>query len=862
MEVDPFHQLFLDSLKSPLAVLLDLPSEALNSYFMDQSSIQDSFWYRAKYLGLKIASLLIDEKGELDVERLKGINTLLDGGCFVLGPGRESDALIYRHLQDCLRKLAESKEIWVAIRRFSTPLCHKKADQVIKESLWPEPIRTVQTVHVRKAVLAAWLTLLRQSTGSCFATAPAILIQQNYPIKFFKDLYDLLSTGQIKRRMAGKEYSVPLSFHSGAGDLQKIALGLESSPGLVIALGAVGIEVSEAIQQKCRELSLQTVEKVLRAILLEEAGLTEEEILDEEHLARIQMTPLLARQSAVYYQKPSARAQKVSEWKKKFAVACLSFRTMTECALLQSWEYSIASFSDVKTEFARWNLYIGLGLHPDQKGGIGAFLYAQVNARFQACRQKIEQLGREYEQAASAIQALESMIQGASSYDRINQFKAELAAHSLSIQSIIEMRNQLIAQSDALAGLFASLIEQYDEKLQHSFQELFDPALIGEEAHLYDDSSAGFRLVYKHGRADASQWTGIYSGEQYVDCLREFFANTENDLLISPQLERGLLSEIITALIQFIQEPAFLASALLRAKEKGRKSPWDYISGGTLQTLLLAYCNRDRPFTESSLVPHSEEELLRFLERSKKGTHLLMHSPTHAFIFYPTLLSNQLVRPKPVKWDEGMQEHIAHVLSERLPFEEKALFIHLFRQKTTAESNLQFRINLIDALGPRIKSKEALVDSVFYENTPLFSQPQAKDALNLVLRSLNLHETVSQLEGSFFGPFQIYQLAKRVILQSRKEAISSVDWDQKIAEVMRRLGFCQSPLLFADTNWPRWFFGFVFNPATQHMELWRLNRTATQGFPMYDWKQWTDAANTLPWIVLSEPKEYLIEFEF
>ena len=65
--------------------------------------------------------------------------------------------------------------------------------------------------------MAAWLTLLRQTTGSCFATAPAILIQQNDPMRFFKDV-DLLSMGQIgKRIMAGKEYSVPLSFEHWDG---------------------------------------------------------------------------------------------------------------------------------------------------------------------------------------------------------------------------------------------------------------------------------------------------------------------------------------------------------------------------------------------------------------------------------------------------------------------------------------------------------------------------------------------------------------------------------------------------------------------------------------------------------------------
>lgn len=847
-----FQEIFLDSLKGRLADLLDLRGEAVISFHMDQSPVQDSFRYRAKYLGLKFANLLIDEKGELKREVLDELNRLLNEGSFILGPGREGDALIFGHIKRCLRELAEHREVGIAIRRFSPPLCHKKADEVIRETLWPEPIRAVQTVHVRKAVIAAWLTFLRQTTGSCFATAPAILIQQNNPIQFFKDMYDLLSTGQLKRTMGGKEYSVPLSLSSGMGDLQKIG-GV--SPGVSVALDSVGIKM---VPEKVRGLGSQTVEMMLRMLTMEHAGLTEEDIQDEEHLSQIQMTLLLAKQTAVYYQKPTERGQKVAEWKKNFARACTTFKTFTECALLRTWEYSIASFSDVKTEFARWNLYIGLGLHPDQKEGIGEFLYGLVNQHLQRCNAEIERVSKEYEQIVIAMDGLDGMMRSSVSDVRRNQLKSEWTFHSLSLNTLVEMRNQLIAKGESLVGFFSFLIEQYDQKLQESFQELFDPGLIGEEAHLYDDSFAGFRLVYKHGRLDASQWTPIYSGEQYVDSLRDFFSNVENEIVSPPHIGKEMISEITTGLMQFVQQPEFLSSAIKRSKEKGRKSPWDYISGGTLQTLLMAYCSRDRGFKESALIPHSEEELIHFLSNRKNGGPLLMHSPTHAFIFYPDLLSTQTANKKNVQWNEAMQEHIAHRVSERLPSEEKALFLHLFRQKNPAETRIQFRTHLIDSLGAHIKQKEAIVDSVLYESFPLLSLPQAKEALQQILRSLGKNEIIRPLEGTYFGPFDLYQWVKMNLLQFFRKGVASIDWDQKIAESMRYLDLSPNAWMFADTNWSGWFFGFVINPATDRLELWRLNRTAIQGFPMIDWKQWLDAQNTHSWILLSDPKEYAL----
>lgn len=849
LHMKKFKEIFIDKLEGPLSDLLEMKSEATASFYMEQSPVQDPFRARARHIGLRVANLLIDEKGELNRAMLDQLIHLFGLGIYVIGPDRVGDCLILDHVKNCLNAISRDPQIWVAIRKFSVPVCHKKAEEIIRETLWPEEMRIVETRHVRKAVLAAWLTFLRQATGSCFATAPAIFIQAYEPLEFFKDFSDLLNIGQLKRIIGGKEYSVPLNISSGKGDLQKVVSG--PFFGLVMALEAVGVK-------RYKNLGPMTVEKYLRAILLEDASLTEEDLRDEEHLARIQMTPLLARQGAVYFQRPSERGQKVAEWKKRFEKACMAFKSMTECALLRSWEYSLASFSDVKIEFARWNLYIGLGLHPDQPKGIGEFLYNQINEVLQECQRQIDRLTREYEQQMTTLQALEVMIKGASSEMRLNQLKAEWMGHSGSLNVLIETRNRLIAKADSLVPFFSWLIQKYDEKLQESFQELFDPALsIEEEAHLHDDSPAGFRLVYKHGRSDASQWTAIHSKEEYVEALRDFFSQAEHELNLPNHIGKELISQLTTVLIQFIRNDRFIDGAMARSKEKGRLSPWHYISGGTLQTLLMVYCNRDRPFTESSIVPHSPEELLEFLAKFEKKGPLLMHSPTHAFLFYPQLLERSVLRKnRSQTWSQPMQEHIAHKLSNKLPEEEKALFLHLFRQKHTAATNLQFRANILDSLNPRIKQKEMIVDATLYENAFLFDAKEAQSILaHLVKKEI-------KLEGTYFGPFDLYQLAKVHTLEALRRAFVKENLDEKIAEEMRRQGFLPDALLFADTNWSDWFFGFIQHPATGALELWRMNRTATQGFPMNDWKEALSPKNNAAWIVLKNPLEYSMHIDF
>src|SRR5690606_13435774 len=136
-------------------------------------------------------------------------------------------------------------------------------------------------------------------------------------------------------------------------DLQRPLKNISSeslaySPGLIAAFEAGGLLQSvKSTDQRVGEMHRllrgrnfrETPEKIIRSLLLEAIGINETDLEDEKHLARIQMTPLLAKQTAVYYQRPSERSLKVSEWKKRYAKACKAFYCFTECALLRAWEY-------------------------------------------------------------------------------------------------------------------------------------------------------------------------------------------------------------------------------------------------------------------------------------------------------------------------------------------------------------------------------------------------------------------------------------------------------------------------------------------------------------------------------------------
>jgi hypothetical protein len=412
----------------------------------------------------------------------------------------------------------------------------------------------------------------------------------------------------------------------------------------------------------------------------------------------------------------------------------------------------------------------------------------------------------------------------------------------------LEIRDRMVQKADRLSVLFSHLIQQYDLKLQDYFQEIFDPSIFISEEAIFDDSPAGFRLVYKHGRTDPSLWTLIQNGEQYIDWLRDFFILIEPDLSASVDFP-GLVSDLTTELVQFIQEPEFLKAAIARSNQNPlhqsiHKTPWDYASGGTMQTLLQGYYQRERPFTELNVAPKSEEELIQLLSTIHSAKPLLMHSPTHAFILQNTIPAHwhEAIQKGKKFWasqvvTEEIQERAAHLFSDRIPALEQNLFLHQWRTKPPTNSFATFRLHLIQSLqaikDSKIKDPQAQVDSFLYETFPL--------------RKSN---------AEYISSAECLEALKQETM--KKGIFYAEDVEAKLIQSLRESGLAYpSPILFADTNWAGWYFGWISAPSG-HLELWRLNRTGTRGVPMTSWKHCFTPEQAASWIVLTQPNEYTI----
>ncbi len=684
--------------------------------FLDE---KDSYAYRAVSSARALAALLVDEDGKLQRPKI-----ILPHAFYLNG---FSDELLRKHQEIFLNRWAADERFFRSFLRFQLPLCHKGAEKLILDSLLLPPGTTLTDVHVRRAAISAALTPLRQNVGSCFATAPAILIQEEQLDRFLLDLYDLLTTGRLRRIFGGKEYSVPLSLSWGR----------------------------------------------------KESG---------------------------------------------------------DLALLKAWEYTLASYSEIKMEFSRWNLYVSLGLHPEEKGGLGQVLYRLIDEKLQSANEKLQEYAEEYNVAVDQVRSVESLLRRAETESEARRLKAEYQARYYHMQACRDLAEDNQERAQRYANFFSYLIQGYDRKFPEYFQEIYDPEMVEvrQEAYqeAYEDSPAGFRLVYKHGRADASVWTLVRSADEYVRSLVDFFTLSEASLVheCATEGEKELTALATTAALQHVRSDEFLKLALARSKKLGR-TPWAYVSGGTMEILVKTYFTREASMRQESRSVEDPLDLCIFLIETLKSLppkiidpflqdpakSMLMQSPTHAFLFKPGI--------SPFR--DGWQD----------------------RGFTYTWVRDNFLIPMQEFYDKQPPFDSQLSDAELFQSLPLVPRDQCQRVLQELLAPWKIPVSLPKNLPSHLTALEIKNIAKLHLKDH------PIDVHARIAERAREIGLAPRVLFFADTNWLHNYFAFVVSPRTKKLELWRVDRTGTVGAPMTSWNT-TFRAKGDPWTVFVDPSDY------
>ena len=279
---------------------------------------------------------------------------------------------------------------------------------------------------------------------------------------------------------------------------------------------------------------------------------------------------------------------------------------------------------------------------------------------------------------------------------------------------------------------------------------------------------------------------------------------------------------------------------------------------------------------------------------------MLMHSPTHAFLFKPgrpifkeiwtndaytyTWVRDHHIIPRQrfvenISLDESMMSYIIEKIALMVPLDFRHYFKRVFGRLHGTMSPPEFREHILDEMhrerglqmGRRTVVGPDDIDTAMYALLPLTLRSELREVIQNIFKEvftdekdLNLlmetYDNCSQQMtlDRFINATRLQNIAKGLICLAFKTTTSPVDYHALIARAAQKLGYAMPPpILFADTNWVKDEFSFVVNPGTAKLEFWRTDALGITGAPMSSWHHWLDGSQREPtWGVYAKPYEY------
>lgn len=808
--------------------------------------------FRARH----IAASVFDEKGHLSKDLLQ--KALEGSKAFSLSPYHAYDAPMREWMNKALEDLISQEALRGQIDRFYKPVNLSFGDDLIRLTLDLGSDVAVQEIHARQAALVSLLTYLRQNVGSCFATAPAIRILSQQRELFLKDCQELLATGKMERVVEGVKYAVPLSPNWGLGHLSyPVDRGedIASSWALLRALESAGIQKGEEF------LRTVPLPEIFSFDLLLKKALAHFLHIDDEKM-RVIEEQILHHQIHAGSLMPAS--PEMDDFKARYESAKTKFLATTENALLRSWEYTLSSFSEAKAQFVGWNLYHSLGVDTDQPYGIGEAVFRYLTSKIERLKEELADHQSHYERLFMEAKTLETRVKRGSSLNETDWSLMEYRSRVNEMESVLALRDTVHAKIERLAALYPELMKEYNTLFPDYFQEIYDAGMQIDLNSIFDDSPAGFRLLFKHGRSNPSAWTFIYNSQQFIESLSQFFTMTEHSLLEKDFL-KGLekeFSELISEIILEIRTPLFLEASLRRVSkvhEKGK--PWEYVSGGSLTNLLENFYGINTQKQPLKRVIEAPNELLIFIIEAFKDhmppQTVLATSPTHAFVVTPHKEDFKK------SWENSLYTYTwirDNVLAPRLNFFETTMLNDTEINALIQASPLPRKKDVLEHLsGPLnafdIMKKVAVLlqnptleehfEAYLYSVLPLFPAHLLQEKVDKVLKVAGI-ERKEALPETKPGEILTALDLKKALYKSG--GVFDKDPYHILALALENEGFIPPrAFIFADTNWTREFFAFHVGLQTAQLELVLSDYTGSSYRPIRGWRPYLDGRIKEPW---------------
>lgn len=890
----------------------------------------------------KLASYILNEQGDLEPGKIAESIQLLTKCLYPLGPHREEEGPAREHLLKMLEFLHDNQEIKSRFRRFFVP-SYARVQDLIRHTLALPAGEQLTVRHVCEAVLVSLFTYLRQDVGSCFATALAILIHREYPLLFIRDLEDLLSSGKISRTIGDREITVPINLLPCIGDLFRpirvvdlypnpIAT-LATSPDIQAAFVASGIfpitgDISEEIQ------SVLANERVFQKIRDVHGTITAHDIIQDGLLHHYQVSPSEVQASILQEgfrnrewgsrlgaSVLSASSQHVLSYLESYEQAKQGFIRDTQNVLLKSWEYTLATLADASQTTTVKHLQIALGWSSGDEYGLHDIIRNFLAEEIAATQAFAGQCEQTYQEAKAQLEYVESRMRNPINkqdsqilaMDHV-RFRQELNQALQDWNAAQEKLKKILTLPDFLFSFYSRVIPVY-------FRSVYD-AFIREFSDHYEDVPAGFRIVFTYGRSHPNTWEPIYSIEEFIHALTDFFSSTEGDLLAKHNVS-GLEKEtsvLLHRIAAALHEPRFQEAAMERILKayncpvpqgifqnlnRITHTPWVYVSGGTVTTLVSDYFENPHPVSQLKKLPADPHELAAFFTDALKdlpsavkeyledGEHaLLAATPSHVFSItagsplFRDAWTNDWYSYTWLRdvWVSKHQAFLKHTV-----FDKTAIyaFITRFCTRYYLQEWIQDFVYFCDDLSLSIpelyekstrffqatvrEEKEVAVLQKYLaqqlvQEAPYISEQRLPEVIGDISSYLGISSRISYdrfaelLEAniekhSLLSSADLRRLYKGLLMAGYQRVYHEEDLSMRLIAAMRHHGLAYpAPLLFGDTNWAYRYFGFILHPGTQEMDLWEFNYLGLSGRPSEHKERWFAVPS--PWVLYPNPIEY------
>jgi hypothetical protein len=272
-----------------------------------------------------------------------------------------------------------------------------------------------------------------------------------------------------------------------------------------------------------------------------------------------------------------------------------------------------------------------------------------------------------------------------------------------------------------------------------------------------------------------------------------------------------------------------------------------------------------------------------------------MTSPTHAFLFQPgwmplkeiwesktysyTWIRDEIIQPQ-VGWLNSIEVSPAQMLFFLQKFTASNPYLYIWLKENVLWPNYKISLKdfaqLIKSSLPQIPRQvsgfsltEEIVDSWIYQCFPLTHPKELRDVLMEIGRDLSLQissKTTSNplsslldlpIHSPFIDSMQLFFICKAHFLAQFNRREDEINWPYLIMQVMRQRRLAMpKPIIFADTNWPYYYFAFVVSPSSHQLELWRVDPIARQGFSMKVWDSYFSEGELRSWSIFTRSNEY------